>query len=71
MNKDDGINALTEDELQLLKLLAKGRRTSEIAKQLRLDFRRVADNCRNLKQKCNVTSNMELLALARHARIIE
>ena len=53
---------LTAQEYQILRLLAQGSRTSEIAKRLRLDYRTVADSCRKVKQKLQIDTIAGLAA---------
>ena len=47
---------LTAREHEILQLLVQGYRTSEIAKRLQLDYKTVAEACKNIKTKLQVDS---------------
>lgn len=53
---------LTEEERSVLLLLSQGSRTSEIAKRLRLDYKTVAEICKNIKLKLQAESIAEVVA---------
>ena len=54
--------ALTELDYEILRLLAHGNRTSEIAKRLQLDFKTVADTCKKIKAKLDLDTAADLAA---------
>ena len=62
---------LTAWEHEILQLLAQGNRTSEIAKRLRLDYKTVADACRNIKAKIQVDTAADLAAWLQQNRLPE
>ena len=51
---------LSPRELEILKFLAAGSRTSEIAKRLELDYKTVAESSRGIKAKLGVETAAEL-----------
>ena len=70
MNIVTGAAGLTEEELQVLQLLARGERTSEIAKHLRLEYRNVADISKQLKSRFAAETVEALVEFARQAGLV-
>ena len=62
---------LTVLEREILQLLAQGNRTSEIAKRLQLDYKTVADACKNIKTKIHVDTIADLAAWLQQNRLPE
>lgn len=59
---------LSAEEQAILLLLVQGSRTSEIAKRLQLDYKTVAETCKNIKAKLQVETIAELAARAEEYR---
>lgn len=62
---------LSAEEQAILRLLSQGSRTSEIAKRLQLDYKTVAETCKNIKLKLQVETIAEVVAWAEKNRLSE
>jgi two-component system, NarL family, nitrate/nitrite response regulator NarL len=62
---------LSPRELQVLRLLASGKSTAEIADRLQIRDRTVGEHVRNLMAKLGVHSRLEAVAFAYHHRMVE
>ena len=58
------VSDLSARELEILRLLAKGKTMAEIADALRLSYKTVANNCTQLRQKLGARSAMDLMRIA-------
>jgi len=58
------ISDLSARELEILRLLAKGKTMAEIADVLRISYKTVANNCTHLRQKLGARSAMDLMRIA-------
>ena len=58
------ISELSARELEILRLLAKGKTMAEIADVLRISYKTVANNCSHLRQKLGARSAMDLMRIA-------
>jgi DNA-binding NarL/FixJ family response regulator len=58
------VSALSPRELEILRLLAAGKTMTEIADDLRVSYKTVANNCTQLRQKLGARSAMDLMRLA-------
>jgi DNA-binding NarL/FixJ family response regulator len=67
-NKNPGlagdVNLLSDRELEVFQLLAAGRETSEIAKDLSVSLKTVQSFCARIKEKLNLRNATELLQAA-------
>ena len=61
---DQLLSTLTKREIEILKLLADGRKNREIAKQLHISIRTVDTHRSNILKKLNLHTNAELAKLA-------
>jgi DNA-binding NarL/FixJ family response regulator len=59
-----GLEVLTDRELQIYQLIARGRRLREMSNELHLSVKTIASHRQNIKRKLNLKSGSELL---RHA----
>ena len=60
----DSVSLLSDRELEVFQLLAAGRETSEIAKQLSISLKTVQSYCARIKEKLNLRNATELLQAA-------
>jgi len=58
------VSDLSARELEILRLLAKGKTMAEIADVLRVSYKTVANNCTQLRQKLGARSAMDLMRIA-------
>jgi two-component system, NarL family, invasion response regulator UvrY len=58
------LSAITERELQILSLLSEGRSYAQIASDLHVSYKTIANTCSQLKSKLRVQSLPELMRLA-------
>jgi two-component system, NarL family, invasion response regulator UvrY len=58
------VSDLSGRELEILRLLAKGKTLAEIADALRISYKTVANNCVQLRQKLGARSAMDLMRIA-------
>src|SRR5208283_3590758 len=58
------VSDLSARELEILRLLAKGKTMAEIADVLRVSYKTVANNCTHLRQKLGARSAMHLMRIA-------
>lgn len=58
------LHAITERELQILSLLAEGKSYAQIASDLHVSYKTIANTCSQLKSKLRVQSLPELMRLA-------
>ena len=58
------VSDLSARELEILRLLAKGKTMAEIADALRVSYKTVANNCTQLRQKLGARSAMDLMRIA-------
>jgi DNA-binding NarL/FixJ family response regulator len=65
----NAISDLSRRELEILHLLAAGRSMAQIADQLNLSYKTVANNCTRLKQTLGARTAMDLMRIALGARI--
>jgi two-component system invasion response regulator UvrY len=61
---DNPLRSLSRRELEILRLFGAGESLAEIADELRLSYRTVANGVSQIKRKLNVASNARLLRLA-------
>ena len=61
---------LTEREMEILRLLAEGYKTSEISKYLSLSYAEVADSSVKIKRKLKVETIAELIQAAACNRLL-
>jgi two-component system, NarL family, invasion response regulator UvrY len=59
-----GLQDLTERDLEIMRLLAKGMTLAEIADALGIGYKTVANTCSHIKSKLGVTRTNELVRLA-------
>jgi DNA-binding NarL/FixJ family response regulator len=59
-----GLQDLTERDLEILRLLAKGMNLAEIADTLAIGYKTVANACSHIKAKLGVTRTNDLVRLA-------
>ena len=64
LNNTDPVNALTDREKQVLKLIAEGFSTKMIAGQLKISINTVETHRRHLLEKLNAKNSMELIRKA-------
>jgi two-component system, NarL family, invasion response regulator UvrY len=64
----DALSNLSPRELEILRLLAAGRTTGQIADLLNVSYKTIANNCTQLKQKLGARSAMDLMRIALDAR---
>lgn len=69
-NGDQGLPDLTPRERQVLRLLADGLTTDQIADQLHISVHTVRRHCQNLMRKLGIHSKVEAVALALRRRLI-
>jgi two-component system, NarL family, invasion response regulator UvrY len=60
---------LSGRELEILRLLARGKILTEIADALRISYKTVANNCVQLRQKLGARSAMDLMRMAIDAKL--
>jgi DNA-binding NarL/FixJ family response regulator len=60
----DDVSLLSDRELEVFRLLAAGRETSEIAKELSISLKTVQSYCARIKEKLNLRNATELLQAA-------
>lgn len=60
----DEVNLLSDRELEVFRLLAAGRETSDIAKDLSISLKTVQSYCARIKEKLNLRNATELLQTA-------
>lgn len=60
----DGLQDLTERDLEIMRLLAEGRRLAEIAEALGIGYKTVANACSYIKAKLGVPRTNDLVRLA-------
>jgi two-component system, NarL family, invasion response regulator UvrY len=65
----NAISDLSPRELEILHLLAAGRTMAQIADQLNVSYKTVANNCTQLKQTLGARSAMDLMRIALDAKI--
>jgi two-component system, NarL family, invasion response regulator UvrY len=58
------VSDLSPRELEILRLLAKGKTMTEIADLLHISYKTVANNCTQLRQKLGARSPMDLMRIA-------
>jgi DNA-binding NarL/FixJ family response regulator len=58
------VSDLNGRELEILRLLAKGKTMAEIAEDLRVSYKTVANNCTQLRQRLGARSAMDLMRIA-------
>jgi two-component system, NarL family, invasion response regulator UvrY len=58
------VSALSPRELEILRLLAAGKAMAEIADDLSISYKTVANNCTQLRQKLGARSAMDLMRIA-------
>ena len=63
------VSDLSARELEILRLLAKGKTMAEIADALRVSYKTVANNCTQLRQKLGARSAMDLMRIAIDAKL--
>jgi len=63
------VSDLNARELEILRLLAKGKTMAEIADDLRVSYKTVANNCTQLRQKLGARSAMDLMRIAIDAKL--
>jgi two-component system, NarL family, invasion response regulator UvrY len=63
------ISNLSARELEILRLLAAGSTTSQIAEQFDVSLKTIANNCTQLKHKLSARSGMDLIRIARDAKL--
>lgn len=61
---------ISERELDVLRLLAKGRSMSEIAEATAVSYKTVTNDCAALREKLNARTSMELVRIAVEQKII-
>lgn len=64
------LDALTPRELEILRLLAKGRSMSEIAGLVSVSYKTVAGQCASLRAKLGARTQMELVRIAVEHRLV-
>lgn len=62
--------AITARELEILRLLAKGRSLSEIADLIRVSYKTVANACAGLRTRLNARTQVELVRIALERRLV-
>ena len=60
----DGLQDLTERDLEIMRLLAEGRSLAEIAEALGIGYKTVANACSYIKAKLGVPRTNDLVRLA-------
>jgi DNA-binding NarL/FixJ family response regulator len=68
--KENPLNRLSTREFEILRLLASGRPTTEIAKLLSLSAKTIANYHTLIKQKLRINTDVELVLLAQRQKII-
>lgn len=61
---------LTDRELEVLRLLAKGQSMSEIAEVTEVSYKTIATDCASLREKLKARTSTELVRLAMEQKII-
>lgn len=64
VDSEEGLNALSVRETEILRLLGQGSSLAEIGQALGVSYKTVANNCALLKSKLGVTRTVDLLRLA-------
>lgn len=64
LNKPKVLNKLSKKEIQILKLIALGKNSQEIASELDLSIRTVSNHRANMLKKTNLNNTVELVRLA-------
>jgi NarL family two-component system response regulator LiaR len=67
----DGIERLTEREVEVLKLVARGRSNKEIARDLTLSEKTVKTHVSNILQKLDLADRTQAALLAVRRRLVE
>ena len=58
------VSSLSSRELEILRLIAAGRTMAQIADQLEVSYKTIANNCTQLKQKLGARNAMDLMRIA-------